>query len=159
MANDRPVSYIRELFRTALERFRKHPALAGIVAREMARNYALVPWLTDGVLDALDASGLGEHERIVALDLVFGVLAGLLLIETGTAQTEKARAEALREEASALSAAVFPQLTTSAKALVNRIVKRPGQDAASADRYADLVILSLKLGSTQKISKPRKKGS
>ena len=112
--SDDAETYIRDLFRAALRTFRNKPALAGIVAGEMAGNYALVPRLTERVLVALQAGGLGEDERIAALDLVFGALAGLLLIETETTRTQKAHTDALIEQASGLSTTEFPELTRCA---------------------------------------------
>jgi hypothetical protein len=149
---------MRDLFRTADKTFRKNPALAGIVAREMAGNYALLPSLTDRVLVALHAGGLGENQRIAALDLVFGVLAGLLLIETGTATIHKGHSDTLIKQVSGLSKTEFPELTRCAKSLADRIAKRPQHDETVADRYADLVILRLNLAA-QKRTKPRQKGA
>jgi hypothetical protein len=157
--SDNAASYIRDLFRAMLKTFRNNPALAGIVAREMAGNYALVPRLTERVLVALRAGGLSESERIAALDIVFGAMAGLLLIETGTTTTQKAHADALIEQLSGLSPTEFPELTNCAKSLADRIAKRPHYDETVADRYADLVILRLKLTSAQKRNKPRQKGA
>jgi hypothetical protein len=152
--SDTADSYIRDLFRAALKSFRGRPALAGIVAREMARNYAIAPRLTERVLVALYAGGLAAPERIAALDVVFGVLAGLLLIETGTETTEKAHAQAITAQVSALPTIEFPELTKRATGLADRIAKRPGQGETIADRYAELVILSLKLATPKKRAKP-----
>jgi hypothetical protein len=152
--SDTADSYIRDLFRAALKSFRGRPALAGIVAREMARNYALMPPLTERVMVALHAGGLAEPERIAALDVVFGVLAGLLLIETGTMTTEKAHAQAITAQVPALPAIEFPELRKCAEGLADRIAKRPSQDETIADRYAQLVILSLKLATPKKRAKP-----
>jgi AcrR family transcriptional regulator len=155
LPEDNGASYIRDLFREALSRFHGRPMLARIIALTLSGDDMLVPRLTERVLVALRAGGLSQDKRIAALHIVMGVLIALISIEAGNSKSGQAEADAkaMLARIEALPKTEFPELVKCAQPLATRIVERVQKDLNAADRYADVVILGLKLNLPKKGSK------
>jgi AcrR family transcriptional regulator len=149
---DTAVSYLRDIFRRMLDTFHGRPALARIVARMLADNELLVPPLAERILVALRAGGLSRNERMDALHMVLGTLIGLLALEAGNSIGGKIDAKAALIGIEKLPKTEYPELKAGAQILATRMVERNHKNLSVADRYANLVISSLKLV-------PQKKGA
>lgn len=147
--NETCEAYLRDLFDAVFAAFYKHRKVALLFGREMAANYYLNPLLVERVLYALSLADLPENEKVSALDLVMGSLAGMVAIECvyPTSLTPLKWLETHLGTVDGLSASEYSQIKSLKTKLGDAVKARAGHkplSAPGAQRFADCLIAGLK---------------